>query len=316
MTPEQVVQGVLAHKRRAIGRAITMAESLGPEGREVIRALHPCAGKAIRIGVTGSPGAGKSTLSAALVRHLRAMGRTVAIVSVDPTSPFTHGAVLGDRIRLVDHFLDEGVFIRSMASRGHLGGLSEATGDAVTILDAAGFDVVIVETVGAGQNEVEVQALSDTVVLVLMPGSGDAIQAIKAGVMEIPDVIVINKCDRPGADILAGEVESALTLIPTDGWIPPVVLTQALDGTGVTDAWDAVERHRAALRESGGAAAREHDGVRRHLVSLALERMARDLDSRTDAAALDDLVDRVVAREIDPSTAVDTILAMAPGGNA
>lgn len=312
MTPEKVVAGVREGRRRAIGRAITMAESLGPEGRAVMRALHPLAGRAMRVGITGSPGAGKSTLSAALVRLLRGRGLTVAIVSVDPTSPFTHGAVLGDRIRLVDHFLDDGVFIRSMASRGHLGGLSEATGDAVTILDSAGYDVVIVETVGAGQNEVEVQALTDTVVLVLMPGSGDAIQAIKAGVMEIPDVIVINKCDRPGADVLAGEVESALTLVPPDGWVPPVILTQALDGQGVADAWDAVERHRADLAATGTAGARARDGVRRHLRSLALERMARDLAARSDAQALDALVERVVAREIDPSTAVDTILSMSP----
>lgn len=316
MTPEQVVAGVLEGRRRAIGRAITMAESLGPEGRQVMRALHPRGGRAIRLGVTGSPGAGKSTLSAALVRHLRAQGQTVAIVSVDPTSPFTHGAVLGDRIRLVDHFLDDGVFIRSMASRGHLGGLSEATADAVAILDAAGFDVVIVETVGAGQNEVEVQALTDTVLLVLMPGSGDAIQAIKAGVMEIPDVIVINKCDRPGADILAGEVESALTLVPTDAWLPPVILTQALEGQGVADAWDAVLRHRHDLAESGRAAGRERDGIRRQLRSLALERMARELDSRTDEAALDALVQRVASREIDPSTAVDTILGRGPDEEA
>jgi len=313
VTPEQVVAGVREGRRRAIGRAITMAESLGPEGRAVMRALHPLAGRAMRVGITGSPGAGKSTLSAALVRLLRGRGVTVAIVSVDPTSPFTHGAVLGDRIRLVDHFLDDGVFIRSMASRGHLGGLSEATGDAVTILDSAGYDVVIVETVGAGQNEVEVQALTDTVVLVLMPGSGDAIQAIKAGVMEIPDVIVINKCDRPGADVLAGEVESALTLVPPDGWVPPVILTQALDGQGVADAWDAVERHRADLAATGTAGARARDGVRRHLRSLALERMARNLAARSDAQALDALVERVVAREIDPSTAVDTILGVPPG---
>lgn len=311
MTPEQVVQGVLAGKRRAIGRAISMAESLGPEGREVMRALHPRGGHALRLGVTGSPGAGKSTLSGALVRHLRERGLTVAIVSVDPTSPFTHGAVLGDRIRLVDHFLDEGVFIRSMASRGHLGGLSEATGDAVAILDAAGFDVVIVETVGAGQNEVEVQALVDTVVLVLMPGSGDAIQAIKAGVMEIPDVIVINKCDRPGADILAGEVESALSLVPTHGWVPPVVMTQALEGQGVADAWDAIGRHRAELAGTPEGTARDRDGVRRHLMSLALERMARRLDAATDRNALDALVERVVARDLDPSSAVDTILETA-----
>lgn len=312
MTPAEVADGVLAGRRRAIGRAISMAESLGPEGREVMRLLHPKAGRAMRIGITGSPGAGKSTLSAAIVRHLRARGLTVAIVSVDPTSPFTRGAVLGDRIRLVDHFLDEGVFIRSMASRGHLGGLAEATGDAVTILDAAGFDVVIVETVGAGQNEVEVQALADTVVLVLMPGSGDAIQAIKAGVMEIPDVIVINKCDRPGADILAGEVESALTLVPVDGWIPPVVLTQALEGQGVEEAWDAVERHRAALAASGRADQRALDGMRRNLRSLALERMARDLSARTDADAIDALAARVISREIDPATAVDSILGSAP----
>ena len=312
MTPEQVVEGVLAGRRRAIGRAITMAESRGPEGRAVMRALHPRGGRALRVGITGSPGAGKSTLSAALVRHLRAEGRTVAIVSVDPTSPFTHGAVLGDRIRLVDHFLDEGVFIRSMASRGHLGGLAEATGDALAILDAAGFDVVIVETVGAGQNEVEVQAMSDTVVLVLMPGSGDAIQAIKAGVMEIPDVIVINKCDRPGADILAGEVESALTLVPPDGWVPPVVLTQALEGQGVEDAWAAVERHQADLRESGRADQRARDGMQRHLRSLALERLARDLDARVDPEQLEALVDRVVRRQVDPAAAVDTILGAAP----
>lgn len=312
MTPEQVVEGVLAGRRRAIGRAITMAESRGSDGRAVMRALHPRGGHALRIGITGSPGAGKSTLSAALVRHLRAAGRTVAIVSVDPTSPFTNGAVLGDRIRLVDHFLDDGVFIRSMASRGHLGGLAEATGDALAILDAAGFDVVIVETVGAGQNEVEVQALAHTVVLVLMPGSGDAIQAIKAGVMEIPDVIVINKCDRPGADILAGEVESALTLVPPDGWVPPVILTQALEGQGVGEAWAAVERHQDELRQSGRADERARDGMRRHLRSLALERLARDLAERTDDARLDALADQVVRRQVDPATAVDSILGGSP----
>ncbi len=316
MTPGQVVDGVLARRRRAIGRAITMAEASGPDGRAVVRALHPRAGRAMRVGITGSPGTGKSTLAAALVRHLRAADRTVAIVSVDPTSPFTRGALLGDRIRLVDHFLDDGVFIRSMASRGHLGGVAEATDDAVTILDAAGFDVIIVETVGSGQNEVEVQALTDSVILVLMPGSGDAIQAIKAGVMEIPDVIVINKCDRPGADILAGEVTSALTLVPSAGWVPPVLLTQALEGQGVSEAWEAVERHRADLAATGRAGDRARDGMRRHLRSLAMERMARDLDARTDPARLDALVARVVAREIDPSAAVTAILAPAPDEEA
>lgn len=309
MTPEQVVQGVRDGKRRAIGRAISMAEQPGPDGRAVLAALHPHTGRAIRVGLTGPPGAGKSTLTAALVRHLRAAGTTVAIVSVDPSSPFTDGAVLGDRIRLVDHFLDEGVFIRSMATRGHLGGLAEATGHAVEILDAAGFDVVIVETVGAGQNEVEVQALAETVVLVLIPGSGDAIQAIKAGVMEIPDVIVINKADRPGADVLAGEIDQALTLVPIDGWKPPVLLTQAIDGDGVTELWDAIGAHRASLAAGDALDARRRDGMRRRLRVLALERMARDLDAAIDDAALDALAARVVSRDIDPSAAADTMTA-------
>ena len=310
MNPEEVIAGVRAGTRRAIGRAISMAESLGPDGRAVMAALHPVTGRAMRIGITGSPGAGKSTLAAALVRHLRHIGMTVAIVSVDPTSPFTHGAVLGDRIRLVDHFLDDGVFIRSMATRGHLGGLSEATGDAVEILDAAGFDVVIIETVGSGQNEIEVQALAETVVLVLIPGSGDAIQAIKAGVMEIPDVIVINKADRPGADILAGEIETALSLVPSDDWRPPVLMTQAIDGNGIAEMWEGIESHRAALAEGDALADRRRDGMRRRLRALAMERMAREMDARIDEAALDSLVTRVVARELDPSAAADT---MAPG---
>ena len=198
MTLEEVIAGVGAGERRAIGRAISMVERLGPEGRELAAALHPRTGRAWRVGVTGAPGVGKSTLISALIRHLRGAGRRVAVVSVDPTSPFTRGAVLGDRIRLTDHFLDPGVFIRSMASRGHLGGLAEATADAVLVLDAAGFDVVLVETVGSGQNEVEVQTLTETVVLALMPGSGDGVQAIKAGLMEIPDVIGGDQGRPPG----------------------------------------------------------------------------------------------------------------------
>ena len=209
-----VLAGVRAGERRSVARAITLVEGRGAQGREILRSLHPATGGALRIGITGSPGVGKSTLISALIGHLRGSGTTVAIVSVDPTSPFTKGAVLGDRIRLVDHFLDRGVFIRSMASRGHLGGLSEATAGAVLVLDAAGFDVVLVETVGTGQNEVEVQALTETVVLVLMPGSGDSIQAIKAGLMEIPDVLVINKADRPGAELLRAELKATMSWCP------------------------------------------------------------------------------------------------------
>ncbi len=303
-----VLAGVRAGERRAIARAITLAEARAAEGREILRSLHPATGRSLRIGVTGSPGVGKSTLIAALISHLRDTGRTVAIVSVDPTSPFTRGAVLGDRIRLVDHFLDRGVFIRSMASRGHLGGLSEATAGAVLVLDAAGFDVVLVETVGSGQNEVEVQALTETVVLVLMPGSGDSIQAIKAGLMEIPDVLVINKADRPGADLLRAELEATMSLVPAGPWEPPIVPTRAHEGTGVAELWEAVERHRAFLAEGTRLAERRHDGLRRQLRALALDRLGRRLDAAYDEAFMTHLVAQVADRVLDPDTAVDQVL--------
>ena len=300
--------GVRAGERRAVARAITLVEGRGAEGRQIARQLHPQTGRALRIGITGSPGVGKSTLIAALVAHLRALDLTVAVVSVDPTSPFTKGAVLGDRIRLVDHFLDRGVFIRSMASRGHLGGLSEATAGAVLVLDAAGFDVVLVKTVGSGQNEVEVQTLTETVVLVLMPGSGDSIQAIKAGLMEIPDVLVINKADRPGADLLRAELEATMSLVPAGPWEPPIVATQAHEGLGVPELWDAVERHRAFLAEGTRLTDRRHDGLRRQLRALALDRLGRQLDAACDPESMQHLVSQVADRTLDPDTAVDQVI--------
>ena len=300
--------GLRAGERRAVARAITLVEGRGAEGRQIARQLHPQTGRALRIGITGSPGVGKSTLIAALVAHLRALDLTVAVVSVDPTSPFTKGAVLGDRIRLVDHFLDRGVFIRSMASRGHLGGLSEATAGAVLVLDAAGFDVVLVETVGSGQNEVEVQTLTETVVLVLMPGSGDSIQAIKAGLMEIPDVLVINKADRPGADLLRAELEATMSLVPAGPWEPPIVATQAHEGLGVPELWDAVERHRAFLAEGTRLTDRRHDGLRRQLRALALDRLGRQLDAACDPESMQHLVSQVADRTLDPDTAVDQVI--------
>jgi LAO/AO transport system kinase len=303
-----VLTGVRAGERRAVARAISLVEGRGEQGRQVVRDLHPATGGAVRIGVTGSPGVGKSTLIAALVAHLRAADRTVAVVSVDPTSPFTKGAVLGDRIRLVDHFLDTGVFIRSMASRGHLGGLSEATAGAVLVLDAAGFDVILVETVGSGQNEVEVQALTETVILVLMPGSGDSIQAIKAGLMEIPDVVVINKADKPGADILRAELEATMSLVPSGPWEPPIVATQADADVGIADVWQAVERHRAHLADGTNLAERRRDGLRRQLRALALDRLGRQLDAACDTATLDGLADQVAGRALDPDSAVDRVL--------
>jgi GTPase len=308
---EPLIAGVRGGERRAIGRAISLAERLGPEGRELVAALHPDTGRAWRVGVTGPPGAGKSTLISALAGLLRRAGRSVAVVSVDPTSPFTRGAVLGDRIRLADHFLDPGVFIRSMASRGHQGGLAEATADAVLVLDAAGFDIVLVETVGSGQNEVEVQSLTETVMLALMPGSGDGVQAIKAGLMEIPDVLAVTKADRPGADVLVSELSNALTLVPAGPWEPPIVRVAALDGTGLDELWGAVERHRAFLGEEGRLAARRREGLARQLRALAADRLARRVDAAADPAFMDALIDEVLARRVDPPGAVDELLRRA-----
>ena len=309
MTAQEVIDGVRSGSRRHIGRAISLAETGSVDGRAILAALHPATGRARRVGVTGPPGVGKSSLLSALVGLLRSGGQTVAVVSVDPSSPFTMGAVLGDRIRLAEHFVDPGVFIRSMATRGHLGGLSEATADAVLVLDAAGFDVILVETVGAGQNEIEVQALADTVVLALMPGSGDSIQAIKAGLMEIPDVIVVNKADRPGAALLRAEIESALTLVPAGPWKPPVVDTVAIEGRGVAELWDEVSAHRAFLDSDGRFDARRRDGLARQLRQIALDRVARRMDAGVPSEVLAQIVDRVIRREIDPATAADQLAA-------
>jgi LAO/AO transport system kinase len=311
VTTEEVIAGVRAGERRAVGRAISLVERLGPEGREVAAALHPATGRAWRVGVTGAPGVGKSTLISALVRHLRDRGRRVAVVSVDPTSPFTRGAVLGDRIRLADHFLDEGVFIRSMASRGHQGGLAEATADAVLVLDAARYDVVLVETVGSGQNEVEVQTLVDTVVLALMPGSGDGVQAIKAGLMEIPDVLAVTKSDREGADALVAELRTALSLVPSGPWEPPIVRVRALEEGGVDALWEKVVEHRAFLDAEGRLEARRRDGLARQLRALAAERMARRVEAGADDDFLGGLIVEVIERRLDPSTAVDRVLERA-----
>ena len=311
MSLDAVIAGVRAGERRAIGRAISTAERLGPEARALVAALHPDTGRAWRVGVTGPPGAGKSTLISGLAGRLRAGGRSVAVVSVDPTSPFTRGAVLGDRIRLADHFLDPGVFIRSMASRGHQGGLAEATADAVLVLDAAGFDVVLVETVGSGQNEVEVRSLAETVVLALMPGSGDGVQAIKAGLMEIPDVLAVTKADRPGADALVSDLRTALGLVPAGPWEPPIVEVSALEGTGLAELWAEVERHRAFLADEGRLDARRREGLARQLRALAADRLARRVDAAADEAFVDALIDEVADRRLDPAAAVDRVLERA-----
>jgi LAO/AO transport system kinase len=291
-----------------------------PQRRDLIAALHPSTGRALRVGITGGPGVGKSTLIAALLTHLRAGGRRGGVVSVDPTSPFTGGAVLGDRIRLAQHFLDPGVFIRSMGSRGHLGGLASATADATAVLDAAGYDVVLVETVGAGQNEVEVRDLTETVVLALMPGAGDAIQAIKAGVMEIPDVLAICKADHPGVDALRHELRGTLSLGPRGPWSPPIVTVVAPDGVGVAELWSAVEAHRAFLDADGRLEERRREGAGRRLRAAAADRLRHALELPAGQEALGALAERVTARELDPDSALDELLSRAgvvtpaPGG--
>ncbi len=233
---------MLAGDRRALARAISVVEDGGDGARELVAALYPHTGSAEVAGFTGPPGVGKSSLIAALVSYHRSHDRTVGVVSVDPSSPFSQGALLGDRIRLTDHFLDPGVFIRSMSTRGHLGGVAEATVRALAVMDAAGMDVLLLETVGVGQSEVEVAAVADTVVLVLMPGSGDSVQALKAGVMEIPDVIVINKSDHPAARTMRTDIRSILSLVP--GRKVPIVETEAIRGEGVPELAEALAEHR------------------------------------------------------------------------
>ncbi|MGH3013660.1 MAG: methylmalonyl Co-A mutase-associated GTPase MeaB [Gaiellaceae bacterium] len=308
-TLEALVEGIRGGDRRALARAITLVESSDPLAYELIRQLYPETGRAYVVGVTGPPGVGKSTLIAALVRHVREREQTVGVISVDPSSPFTKGALLGDRIRLADHFLDPGVFIRSMGTRGHLGGLAEATLQAALVLDAAGKDLLFLETVGAGQSEVEVIGIADTVLLVLMPGSGDSIQALKAGIMEIPDVIAVNKRDHPAAKTMVSEVRSILALDTERDWRPPIVLTEAVRGEGVEELWGEVEAHRAHLEETGTLAERRARNLAGEVFAVASARAKTHLQ---EAVAEDDelrrLLGEVQRRELDPLTAVREIM--------
>jgi LAO/AO transport system kinase len=308
-TFEALVEGVTSGDRRAIARALTLVENGDPLAYELVRAVYPRTGRAYSIGVTGPPGAGKSTLVSALIRHVRSAGSTVGVISVDPSSPYTRGAVLGDRIRLSDHFLDPDVFIRSMATRGHLGGLAETTLQAALVLDAAGKDLVFLETVGVGQSEVEIAQVADTVVLVLMPGSGDSVQALKAGMMEIPDVIAINKRDHPLARTMLQEVRGVLALTPDREWEPPVVLTEALRGEGVGELWQAVGAHREFLRADDGLAERRRRKLAAEVFAVASARAEAHLvRAVADDPELRRLLDEVAARDLDPLTAVRQIL--------
>jgi LAO/AO transport system kinase len=308
-TRETLAAGVREGDRRALARAITLVENGDPLAYGVVADLYPSTGKAYALGITGPPGVGKSSLISALVRHVRAQETTVGVVSVDPSSPFSKGALLGDRIRLSDHFLDPGVFIRSMGTRGHLGGLAEATLQALLVLDAAGKDVVFLETVGAGQSEVEVIGIADTVVLVLMPGSGDSVQALKAGIMEIPDVIAINKMDHPAAKTMLNEVRSILALDRDSDWRPPIVLTEATRGEGVPELWEKMAAHRAHLEESGQLDERRRNNLAGEVFAVASARAKTHLEHAvSDDPELRRLLDEVQRRELDPLTAVREIL--------
>jgi LAO/AO transport system kinase len=303
---ERLVSG----DKRALARAITLIESDDPAGWELVREVYPRTGAARIIGFTGPPGVGKSTLIGALTGELRAAERDVAVLSIDPSSPFTRGALLGDRIRLSDHFLDPGVFIRSMASRGALGGLSEAALQVALVMDAAGKDDVLIETVGVGQAEIDIVDHADTIVLVLMPGSGDSIQALKAGVMEIPDVIVVNKADHPMTDTMVREVRGVLALAHDPGaWQVPIVRTEATTGEGAAELREKIDEHRALIESEGTLQERRARNLRNEVLGIAASRLRRRLEaSIAGDAETTALLERVVKRELDPASAAGELL--------
>jgi GTPase len=313
-TAAELAERLLAGDKRALARAISLVENDDPEGWALVREVYPRTGRASVVGFTGPPGVGKSTLIGRLVELARSREREVAVLSIDPSSPFTQGALLGDRIRLTDHFLDPGVYIRSMASRGSLGGLSEATLQAALLMDASGKDDVFLETVGVGQAEVDIIDHADTVVLVLMPGSGDSIQALKAGVMEIPDVIAVNKADHPLTDTMVREVRGVLSLGPQEGWRVPIIKTEAGRGEGVEELADKIAAHRDFIDSEGTLAERRRRNLMNEVVALAAGRMRRSLEAQVkDDPAVQELLDEVVSRKLDPATAASRLLEREDG---
>jgi GTPase len=304
-----LAERLAAGDKRALARAITLIENDDPAGRELVRELYPRTGKARIVGFTGPPGVGKSTLIGALTVEMRKAGREVGVLSVDPSSPFTRGALLGDRIRLSEHFLDEGVFIRSMASRGALGGLAEAALQTALLMDASGKDDVLLETVGVGQGEIDIVDHADTIVLVLMPGSGDSIQALKAGVMEIPDLIVVNKADHPLTDTMIREIRGVLSLGEKVSWRVPILKTEATKGEGISELAEKIDEHRSHIEAEGTLAERRARNLRNEVLGIAAVRLRRRLeDALRNDEAVGELLDRVVRRELDPATAASELL--------
>jgi LAO/AO transport system kinase len=308
-TAAELAERLLAGDKRALARAISLVENDDPEGWALVREVYPHTGRAAVVGFTGPPGVGKSTLIGRLIEHARERERQVAVLSIDPSSPFTQGALLGDRIRLADHFLDPGVFIRSMASRGSLGGLSEATLQAALLMDASGKDDVFLETVGVGQAEVDIIDHADTVVLVLMPGSGDSVQALKAGVMEIPDVIVVNKSDHPLTDTMVREIRGTLSLAPQEGWRVPIVKTEASRSEGIDEVAQKIQEHHAFIEEQGTLAQRRRRNLMNEVLALATNRLRRRLEEQIgEDESVQELLDEVVARRLDPASAAAKLL--------
>jgi GTPase len=310
-----LAERLVAGDKRALARAITLIESDDPAGWELVREVYPRTGRARIVGFTGPPGVGKSTLIGALTAELRKAERDVAVLSIDPSSPFTRGALLGDRIRLSDHFLDPGVFIRSMASRGALGGLSEAALQVALAMDAAGKDDVLIETVGVGQAEIDIVDHADTIVLALMPGSGDSIQALKAGVMEIPDVIVVNKADHPMTDTMVREVRSVLALSHEPGrWQAPILRTEAARGEGIEELAAKIDEHRAHIEAEGTLEQRRARNLRNEVLGIAASRMRRRMEATAEGdPETAELLERVVRRELDPASAASELMERQAG---
>ena len=309
---DDLVARLLDGDKRALSRVLTFVENGYPEGREAIKALFSHTGHSHIIGVTGATGTGKSTLVGALTHEYRARDRTVGIVAVDPSSPFSRGAVLGDRIRMQELTSDPGVFIRSMATRGALGGIAATTNDVTTVLDAAHKDVIIVETVGAGQDEVEVADTAHTTVVISVPGAGDEVQAIKAGILEIADILVVNKADQPRADITAQQLHAFLNLGRDEGWEVPILKTVAIKGQGVVELADAIDGHRSFLETSGRLEEARRTRARRQLLALAQgELLSRVLATAEANGHLEELVESIVRRELDPHTAAQRLIEKA-----
>jgi LAO/AO transport system kinase len=304
-----LVERLLSGDRRALARVVSKIERGDPETHEIVAGIFPETGTALSVGFTGPPGVGKSSIMAKLIELYRREDKRVGVVSVDPSSPFSKGAILGDRIRLSDHFLDPGVFIRSMGSRGHLGGLAGASRLAALAMEASGMDAVLYETVGVGQGEIEVASAADTVVLALQPGTGDAIQALKAGVMEIADIFCVNKADLPQAKGAANEVRSILDIgqeLDPQPWFPPIIMTRGDTGEGVEELKETIQKHRSYLEESGKLEVRRRASLKEFVISWAKERLEREMQERLGRED-NELMEKVYERELDPISASEKI---------